>query len=756
MDKEQLGKDIIELLHSSTNNPMTAAEISRALKLQGQAAKKIQKWLNQLVVAGQIVRIRHDRFAIGEPADLVTGVLDLARSGNGFLTETGGPDIVLPATGLGTAMPGDRVVVRLDAVTPDPTEKRRSGAIIRILERARHDIVGTLKSTGKFFYVVPIDPSYKQDFYVPDAKGAKINDRVVVRFTNWQNKHVSPEAEVTEVLGPADKPSLDTISIIRHFGFKDEFPPAVLREVEKASSQMDNPGPRLDLRNKWILTIDPVTARDFDDALSLEVDRAGHRVLGVHIADVAHFVRKGSATDLEARERGNSVYLGDKVIPMFPEQLSNGICSLRPNEDRFTCSVFMTIDESGRILNRSFARTIIRSKLRLTYQQAFAALKGSNAKPLRDEKSSGEPVVIPNEALKVLRDLHDLAQQFRAKRFAQYALELDVPECEILIGPDGGMTGIQIVENDISHQLVEECMVAANEAVSTELNNRGLASIFRIHQPPKKEKIESLTAELMDMGLKPGDLSNRKNLAAFLTSVKNSPLAYHIRVAVLRSMNRAIYSEKPEGHYGLSKKYYGHFTSPIRRYPDLVLHRQLAYLISSGRMTPAKSHEGLGPQGATERPMPAGGEKVPYDTAEVAAVSVASSSTESNADRAERALLEIKKYRYLATNMQGKKPKTYDAVVVSVMNFGMFVELLDLQLQGLVHVSGVSEKFVTFNRKRRALEAGKLVYKLGTKIKVAVRDIDFDKRKIDFKMVHEEQVGGSKQENRGRRSDGRR
>jgi len=717
MDIEKIKQDILELLHGRADSPMTSNEISKALKLQGQAGKKIQKWLNQLVVSGAIVRIKGDRFSIGEPADLVTGKLDVARSGNGFLTETGGPDIFLPANGLGTALPGDRVVVRIDAPGTDQIEgKKRTGTIIRILERSRRDIVGTLRSTGKFYCVVPIDPSYTQDFYVPDPKGARINDRVVIRFEGWQNRHVSPEARIIEVLGPADKPSNDTICIVRHFGFKDEFPTAVMREVERVSMMMEQPGPRVDLRKKFILTIDPLTARDFDDALSIEKDSAGNRVLGVHIADVGHFVRKGSITDLEARSRGNSIYLGDKVIPMFPEQLSNGICSLKPHEDRLTFSVFMTFDSAGKMIKRDFAKTIICSALRLTYEQAFSVLKNEAHKVRPEADGQGADFRVSQEAVHVIKELNTLAQQLRKKRFSNYALDLDVPECEMLIGPDGSMTGLRIVQNDISHQLVEECMVMANEAVATEVINRGLTGIHRIHEPPRRDKIQDLTMQLVEMGLRPGDLTHRSNLSTFLKSVAGNPLAYHIRVAVLRSMNRAVYSEKPEGHYGLAKKYYGHFTSPIRRYPDLVLHRQLAYLVSGGRAS-------------------AGQQKVPYEKEEISSISMACSGTEQNAAQAERSLLEIKKYRYLEQNAKSKKPHTYDAVVVTVTNFGMFVEIIDLQLQGLVHISGISSRFVNFNRKRRSLEAGKVVYKLGTKLKVRVTGIDFDKRRIDFMLA---------------------
>ena len=268
-------------------------------------------------------------------------------------------------------------------------------------------------------------------------------------------------------------------------------------------------------------------------------------------------------------------------------------------------------------------------------------------------------------------------------------------------------------------------MVLANEAVAAEVTTRGLTGIHRIHEPPRRDKIDDLSMQLMDMGLRPGDLHHRSNLSAFLKSVQGNPLAYHIRVAVLRSMNRAVYSEKPEGHYGLAKKFYGHFTSPIRRYPDLVLHRQLAYLMSRGQETEVQ-------------------QKVPYEREEIAAISMFSSSTEQNAAQAERALLEIKKYRYLDQNMKAKKVRTYDAVVVTVTNFGMFVEIIDLQLQGLIHISDISSDFVKFNRGRKCLEAGKTIYKMGTKVKVIVTGVDFDKRRIDFKM----EVSPRKQGNR--------
>ncbi|MBN1556748.1 MAG: VacB/RNase II family 3'-5' exoribonuclease, partial [Lentisphaerae bacterium] len=573
-----------------------------------------------------------------------------------------------------------------------------AGRVVRLLERVAHDIVGTLKSTGRFLYVVPLHPVYRQDFYVPDQAGAALDDRVVVRFTGWENRHVNPEGEIVEVLGPADEPTVDTISIIRHHGFRTEFPARALREAETASRRLDAAGDRLDLRKRFILTIDPARARDFDDALSLETDADGNRVLGVHIADVSHFVQAGGALDGEARERGTSVYLPDRVIPMLPEQLSNYLCSLRPDADRLAVSAFLTVDGRGRVLKRAFARSVIRSRWRLTYEEAMEILDAGR-------KSAG------GEGALLLHELSRLAQQWRRQRFARHALDLDMPECEIRIGKDGMVSDIRLASNDRSHQLVEECMVAANEAVARELSGRGIPGMYRIHEPPTEKRIQELIETLKNMGYQPGDLRQPRNLARFLKSIADDPVAHYIRVCVLKSMNRAVYSATPVGHYGLAKKFYLHFTSPIRRYPDLLVHRQLTAALVGGQAA------------------------VPYDKPSLAAASIHCSDTEQNADTAERSLIEIKLFRYLERQLRERRPETYEAVVVNVMNFGMFVEVLDLRVQGLVHISAISDRFVTFQPRTHALKAGKTVYRVGARVKVMIAAVDFDKRRLDFALA---------------------
>ncbi|HNX34038.1 MAG TPA: ribonuclease R [Kiritimatiellia bacterium] len=703
------------LFESEPEHAWTAKDISRTLGFRGKQIKRLHELLQEMVRDGEIVQIRKgDAYTLGKQADLVTGPLRMVRNGAGNVTEKEtGKTIWVESEDLGTALPYDIVTIRLYR-----SGGESKGKVIKIVERSPRDIVGTLMSTGKFLYVVPLNPVYRKDFYVPAANNAKPGDRVVVRFTGWENRYVAPEGEIVDVIGPADQPSLDTLVVMKQFDLPEAFPAEVIDEAEKVTQRLTRPGNREDIRNKYIITVDPATARDFDDAISLENDAQGNRVLGVHIADVSHFVRPNSALDEEARQRGTSVYLVDKVVPMLPEQLSNGVCSLRPDEDRLTFSAFMTFDASGRMIARRFAKTRIRSKLRLNYEQAMAIIVDKVPEGL---------AVVPSEARKILKETLNLSMQMRSRRFSMAALDLEVPEVEVVLDEHSRMTGMLVRAYDESHQLIEECMVAANEAVATELWTRGIKILARLHEPPDEEKLEELQANLAMLGFHPGNLSDPKNLAKFLKDTQEHPLRYHAHTMVLRSMKRALYSAEKIGHFGLAKDFYAHFTSPIRRYPDLVLHRQLAdYLDGKGGKMP---------------------QNYLVQTAFLA------TEREQVADDASRQLIEIKKFRFLQQQLDEKKPIEYRAVVAKCTNYGVFIDIPDLAMGGMIHISNLSKQFVRFNPANESLSAGATVYRVGTVVKVQVATVDFNQRRADFVLVGEEVP---RTDDRGQRSDARR
>ena len=519
---------------------------------------------------------------------------------------------------------------------------------------------------------------------------------------------------------PGRTPREDTAAVMKFYKLPKAFPREVLEEaarVEDLRLETED-AKRLDLRKKFIFTCDPVTARDYDDALSLETDRKGNRILGVHIADVSHYVRPGTALDREAYKRSTSVYLCDRVVPMLPEALCNGVCSLVPNEDRLAFSVFMTFDRQGEMVKREFAKSIIRSKARFTYEEVMAVISnGSNG----SRNSSHSRIARTSRDTKTILAISALAQQLRAKRFAAGALDLEVPEAEVVLDRNGEMTGLVTRPYDESHQMIEECMVAANEAVAKELWTRGIKILARLHEPPDPEKILMLRAELRGLGVKMGNIENPKVFAQFLRSIKKNPLYPTLSTMILRSMKKAVYDSTTIGHFGLAKKYYAHFTSPIRRYPDLTLHRQLAaYLGEEGR---GKREEGRGGNPARA--------KVPPKL--LARWAEHTSEREEIAAEAERGLLEIKKYRLLEAQLDSRQIVEYDAVISKCMPFGCFVEIPELAVSGLVHVSLLSRKFVRFNESDQSLSAyGGGSWRTGDRLKVHVAKVDFRQRKIDF------------------------
>lgn len=706
--KDDLRARILALLEERALNRV---EISKSLGLATQQRGKLRELLREMEVGGEVARIRKDRYVIPEDADLVTGPIQFHASGSAHVLgeKAGQPDLFISAENTFTAMHGDRVVARL--VTEPPSEgewrlgrpaktPRREGRVIRILERANETIVGTLQRSRNFYFVVADDPRFVHNLYVPAPVppiSAGIGDKVVAKLDAWPSRHVNPEGHIVEVLGPAGSPGVDMLSIIRKYRLPPDFPDDVVREAESLVREIDpeEVRRRVDLRDRFILTIDPDDARDFDDAIEVEPAAEGWNV-GIHIADVSHYVATKSKLDREAVSRGNSVYLADRVIPMLPEALSNGLCSLRPNEDHLTFSVFASINRKGKVHSVRFAKTVIRSAARLTYKEAFARL----GRPPHDEVS---------------RKLHvawDLASLLRRKRFEAGSLDLEFPEVKVWLDPQGKPLRLEKIENDISHQLIEELMLLANELVARELTHRRHPALYRVHEKPDADRLLEFREAALAMGIHAGDLSHRPELQRLLASIRGKPQEYAIKLALLKSLKRARYAPEPLGHYGLHKSNYTHFTSPIRRYSDLVVHRSLAQLL------------GLTKRGPDSTALPSIADHI--------------SNTERIAADAEKDSVKLKKLEYFQNQLSSRRAgEALFARILEVRNYGLLIELPEFLMTGLVHVSSLDGDFFLLDAAHSRLvgRRSKRVFKVGDEIQVQVARVDFFKQQVDFRPV---------------------
>ena len=724
-------EQLLALLSRKDYRPLNKIEIARKFGVSGRARVALRKTLRDLERAGEIARIRKDRYVLPAEADLITGKLSLHPAGYGFLTseKTGEPDVFIAAENVGTAMHGDRVVARISPEPPSGRIKgRREGRVIRILERAHDTVVGTLQRSRSFYYVVPDDPRFVHDIYVRSdssshdaADGAvengrrpvaTIGDKVVVRLDDWQSRHVNPEGEIIEVLGPASAPGIDVLSIIRKYHLPTEFPADVLEQAESIPENVDarQISGREDLRNQFIVTIDPDDARDFDDAINVEKLPNGGWQLGVHIADVAAYVEPGSALDREARLRGNSVYLPDRVVPMLPERLSNGVCSLKPEVDRLTHSVFIQFDKRGVPKSARFPRSVIRSAHRLTYKEAYSILKAAPRDRLGER----------------LHLAWELAALLRRKRFEHLALDLDFPEVKVWVDTNGKPVRLERVENDESHQLIEEFMLAANEAVARELKRRAIPTVYRVHENPDPEKLAEYREFALSFGYKVGDLTHRAELQRLLAEIRGKPEEQALKVGLLKSLKRARYDPRPLGHYGLAKTNYLHFTSPIRRYADLVVHRALD---RDGTPLPSAASRAIEPRSRSDTPY--------LGAAEVSSIAEHISATERNAADAEIDATQMKKLEFFQQQLAGRKPQIFAATIVDIRNYGLMVELPDALVTGLVHISSLTDDFYVFEPARHQLigRRSRKRFKVGDDLSVFVARVDVFKRQVDFAIA---------------------
>lgn len=699
---QDLRQKILLLLADPEYQPLDKVGLAQALGYSSSDRRKVRLLLRELERAGEIARIRKNRFVLPDAADLVTGRLTVHEAGYAFLAseKSRDADLFIAAENTGTAMHGDRVVARINraAALSRAGRPRAEGRVIRILERAHDEIVGTLQQTRSFSYVVPDDPRLIHNIYVHPApiKGRSPHpgDKVVVRLERWESRHVNPEGKITEILGPRTAPGVDIASIIRKYHLRIEFPSRALEEAEEIPEEVtaEMLRNREDLRSHFILTIDPDDARDFDDAIQVREIASGGWEAGIHIADVSAYVRPSGALDVEALRRGNSVYLPDRVIPMLPERLSNGVCSLNPKVDRLTYSVFIQFDKNGRPRKTRFARSVIRSAQRLTYKQAYAILKS-------------EP---GNELEKRLHAAWNLAALLRRKRFEHGALDLDMPEVKVVVDQQGRPVRFERVENDESHQLIEELMLVANEAVARELKNRGLAAIYRIHENPDSERLAEYRDFVLSHGIRVGDLSHRVEVKRLLEAIRGTAEEHPLKIGLLKSLKRARYATAPLGHYGLAKANYTHFTSPIRRYADLAVHRALAQRRNGAA-----------------------------DFGRLSSVAEHISTTERNAAEAEIDAVKMKKLQYFQAQITARVPQVFPAIVIDVRNYGLLIELPEMLLTGLVHVSALADDFYVFSPGERQFigRHSRQRYAVGSKLRVYVARVDEFKRQIDFAVA---------------------
>ena len=667
---------LIRHMEDGHYEPQSKSELARALNVDSRQKLDFRALVDQMEEEGKLVRLQKGRYALKrERRNLVHGMIRILRSGKIlFLPRKGDPaaaalgwdteavpELELKPNHLGTALDGDRVAVRVERKaargrrnirrnrfsSPDADMKAR---VEEVTERARSRWLGVFRTgKNKPGRVLGDGVSSPSSIELAEKPAMEVlpGQLVSVEPITCGEEKKAPRGKIVEVLGYPDEPHVDMEAVIRKYGLSVEFPASVLRELETLP-QTPSPGElarREDWTDRTVITIDPASARDFDDAISITATPSGW-TLAVHIADVSHFVRPGGALDGEALRRGNSTYLPDRVLPMLPPRLSDDLCSLRPDVVRLTKVCEMKFDQKGKMLRARFADAFIRSKARLTYQEAFAMLKGND---------KGE---VPS----TVREAWNLASILRRNRYAKGALDLDFPEVRAVMDKDGRVTGIITEEYDESHQLIEECMLAANEAVALALKNGNRPTIYRVHEEPDSSKLFEFGQLCRLYGHPVHDIDQRQYLNELMKSIKGSPDEQLLKLALLKSLMRARYDTEPLGHYGLATPNYCHFTSPIRRYADLVVHRSLNPLLAS----PPKGAKGAGSTGRLEE-----------DAEHISETERISASAEKDANR-------MKLFEWLEGQCYADHPEVHEALVTETRHFGVLLEIPRLQIKGLV------------------------------------------------------------------------
>ncbi|HEX6925460.1 MAG TPA: ribonuclease R [Longimicrobiaceae bacterium] len=692
---------IIEYLRETAGRPLKAKELARGLKVPEVDYPEFKAQLQRLEDEGLLYRVKKQRYAAPEKINLVVGRLQTIRSGAGFVVpEDGAEDLFIPWQAMGSAVHGDRVIARVEKRRRG---QRREGRIIKVLERARGTIVGIYHPARNFGFVVPEDRKLTRDVFIPPGQesGANDGDVVLVRISSWGDEHLGPAGEVETVLGHRAEAGVDVLAVVYGHGLPIDFPAEVTEEAERLRERGIRPEDlegRRDLRDEVVFTIDPADARDHDDALSIRPVGDGRWRVGVHIADVSHYVREGTALDAEAMQRGTSVYLVDRVIPMLPEALSSDLCSLVPDRDRLALTLFLTVDEEGRVHEHELVRSVIRSRHRLSYDDAQSVIDGERS--------------VDRETDEAIRTLVRISRALRSARERRGSLDFDLPEARVVLNTRGEPTDIQRVLRLESHRLIEDFMLLANETIARHAVRSRLPFLFRIHERPDADRLEQLRDFVATFGYRVGRRAEPrpKDLQQLLVRVQGRPEENLISTVVLRSMKQARYSHDNAGHFGLAAEHYTHFTSPIRRYPDLVVHRLASRAIIDGERLPESLRE----------------EALPT-------IARLSSERERVAVEAERDSVDLKKVEFMERHLGDE----FSGTISGVTSFGLFVLLDDYFVEGLVHVSSLEDDYYVFLEEQFALvgEHTRRRFQLGGAIRIRIAAVDREERKIDFVLA---------------------
>ena len=710
-----LREKVLRFFAKHPNEQFKPQVLARRLALAGQDnLRQLQQVLNDLFQANEITRGRRKRYGHGIPpaANRLVGVMDILKNGTGMvrILPPAKSTVSIPSRFMGTALDGDTVGVALFASTTADGKQGDAtieGEIVEVIERSKLPIVGVFSKSKHFYFVVPDSRTADRDIYIPPGKtkGARPGEKVVAQVDSWESRNLNPEGHVVEVLGKAGDVSAEMMGVAREFLLPLRFPKDVIQEAEKIGDTIpkEECDKRLDLRDLICFTIDPEDAKDFDDAVSLEELKDGNFKLGVHIADVSHYVKEGSALDREALKRGTSVYLANEVIPMLPEALSNNLCSLRPKEDRLAFSAFMIVTPRGKVKEYQIEKSIIHSKRRFTYEEVQKII----------EKGRGD-------FADTITKMHALSRTLLTQRLKNGALDFETVETKFRFDEHGKPKEILKKTRLDAHRLIEEFMLLANQTVARHIAVPRKETdirpfVYRIHDSPPPEKLRDLASFVEHLGYSlnttGGSISSRA-LQKLLNDVKGKDEESVVNEVAIRSMAKAVYSETNVGHFGLAFQYYTHFTSPIRRYPDLIVHRLLdeyAHKISHKRR-----------------------EQLVDLVPEICDIS---SDRERVAQEAERASVKVMQVEYMKRHLGDE----FHAIISGVTNCGLFVQISDLLVEGLIHVRDLGDDYYTFDEKRYALigRRSKKRFRLGDKVEIQVVRVDPEERKIDFRLVQQ-------------------